>query len=997
MLALLVMGGIAAGLLPVSLMPNIDIPEVTVRITYPHTSARELENVAVTPIRNQLITLSRLQDITSETREGDALIRLRFAYGTRIDYAFLEVNEKIDRAMAYLPREMQRPQVIKASATDIPVYMLNLTLRNQATDDYSEARFLQLSEFADEVIRRRIEQLPQVAMVDRTGRSYPEMQIIPDRAKLQTLNISLEAVEQALKANNVSVGNLLVRDGQYQYHIRFASYLRTPEDVAAIYLKVADRVIQLKDIAAVRIRPQVQSGVYLSDGKPAIGLAIIKQADARVADLRKEMEVLLKQFQADYPDIQVEVSQDQTQLLAVSLASLRQSLIIGSILAFIVMFFFLQDARAPWLIGLTIPTSVIISLMMFYLLGISINIISLSGLILGVGLMIDNSIIVIDNINQYVERGQPVEVACVKGTNEVIRPLISSALTTSAVFIPLIFLSGISGALFYDQAMAITIGLGVSLGVSITLLPTCYRLLYRSNTTTNAHFLQRLRVFNLTAGYKRGMKIVLRYKGMALLGFLLLPLLSWGLYYVLPLQRFPEIRQTESLLHLDWNEGLDIAENKRRVSALLAYLDNTLVQSNSQIGTQQFALDKSQQKETDEASLYLKVASEAVLQQMQQDIQTWLASHYPQATYKLAAPPNLFERLFADNQAALIAQVTLRQGIQSPPYEVISTWREEAQRALDVSLPEVPGREYLAVVLRDDQLVLYEVEHEQLYNTLRSAFQAYEVDVLRSQQQMIPVVLKDAPRKIASVIEETTIRNAQDQLIPVSALVRLTTHKGYAVLQAGKSGEYVPLAFEVAPEEATQLQRELRQHISQTDQLDVLFTGSLFENRRLLRELGIVLGISLLLLYFILAAQFESLVQPFIVLLEVPMDISGALLMLWLWGSSINLLAMIGIIVMSGIIINDSILKIDTINRLRRSGMALAEAVQEGGARRLKPIIMTSLTTILAALPFLLQDSLGADLQTPLALALIGGMLLGTFVSLYFIPLAYSLIYRKAH
>ncbi len=996
-LAVLVMGIVAAGLLPVSLMPDIDIPEVTVQISYPNTSAREMENVAVEPLRNQLITLNRLSDIESETRDGSSVIRLKFSYGTRTDYAFLEVNEKIDRAMASLPRDIKRPQVIKASATDIPVFYLNLTLKNPVEDAYSEARFLQLSEFADEVIRKRIEQMPQVAMVDMTGRSFPEMQILPDQQKLEAMNITLDQIEQALKTNNISIGNLLVREGQYQYHIRFASYLRTPEDVANIYLKVADRVIQLSEVATVRIRAQDQEGLYLSGQSPAVGLAIIKQADARMEELRTAMQDLLVQFEQDYPDIQFEVSQDQTQLLNVSISSLRQSLLIGGILAFLVMFFFLQDGRAPWLIGLTIPAALIFSLLIFYLIGLSINIISLSGLILGVGLMIDNSIIVIDNISQHIERGTSVDEACILGTNEVIRPLISSALTTSAVFVPLIFLSGISGALFYDQAMAITIGLGTSLLVSITLLPTTYRLFYRKPQHNNpARNIQKRRLSNLTDRYERGITHMFRYKWLALAGFLLLPAISAVLFQHLPLERLPQVEQKELLLTLDWNEPLNVGENQRRIHELLTAWETTVLQTNSQVGQQQFTLESRLQQQMDEATLYFYLESETSRTELEAELASWLSVHYPLASFSFDSPPNIFDRLFGDDQATLIARISQRQTRQSPPIDETNAWIAAINQDLNFQLSLIPSRKYIAVRLRTDRLVLYEVDHEMLFNKLKSAFQAYEVDVLRSQQRMIPVVLIDQPRILEEIIQETTVRNAQDQLIPVSALVSLVPQEDYASLRAGKGGEYVPIDFDIDPRDAPDLLQRLRDHIRQTGSLDVVFAGSIFENQRLLRELLWVLGISLLLLYFILAAQFESLLQPIIVLLEVPMDVSGALLMLWIFGSSVNLLSMIGMIVMSGIIINDSILKIDTINQLRNAGMPLEDAIREGGSRRLKPIIMTSLTTILAAMPFLFQEGLGADLQKPLALALIGGMTLGTVVSLYFIPLTYKLIARTS-
>lgn len=989
------MGIVASRLLSVSLLPDIDIPEVTINVAYPNTSARELESVVIEPLRNRLLTLTNLKDIECETRDGNSVIHLKFDYGTKADYAFLEVNEQVDRAMGILPSDVKRPQVIKASASDIPLFYLNLSLKHSVRDSDEEARFLQLSEFAGEVIRKRIEQLPQVAMVDLTGRSFPEIQILPDQEKLLAMNISLEQISQALRENNVSVGNILVREGQHQYYINFATYLRTPEDVGKIFLKVDEHILQLKEVASVHIHPQQRRGVFLSNQDPAIGMAIIKQADARIEELNEKMKELIHRFQEDYPDIQFTLSQDQTELLNVSLLSLKQSLLIGSFLAFLVMFFFLRDIRIPWLIGLTIPTALIFSLFIFYLIDLSINIISLSGLILGVGLMIDNSIIVIDNISQHMEGNTSLERACIQGTNEVIRPLISSSLTTSAVFIPLIFLSGISGALFYDQAIAITIGLGASLMVSITLLPTIYRQIHLFSRRKKApNLIQRRHVTSLVDAYEKSIGWILKNRWLVLLGFCMFPILSVFLYQNLPLERLPQVEQTELLLTIDWNENISIEENKQRILKLLQSSDTTLIQSNSLIGQQQFALNSDMQQQMDEATLYLSFTTENGQTQCKRQLETWISNVYPAASFSFDTPPNIFDRLFSGKQVPLIAKVGQRGTRLSPPIDAVNEWIIQANQDLGTRISFVPTQDYIAIKVLHERLILYEVDLTLLYNTLKSAFQAFEIEVLRSQQQMIPVVFGKDSRVIEEIIQESLVRNTEGQLIPISSLVELVAKTDYPSLYAGKGGGYFPIDFDTDPQSTTQLLTKIQQHIFRTNQLDVSFAGSGFENQELLKELLVVMGVSLLLLYFILAAQFESVLQPLIVLLEIPIDIGGALLLLWLLNSSINLLSMIGIVVMSGIIINDSILKIDTINQLRKKGMPLNDALREGGARRLKPILMTSLTTILAVTPFLFQEGLGADLQKPLALSLIGGMILGTFVSLYFIPLAYQLTER---
>lgn len=993
-LALLVIGLVTAQLLPVSLMPEVAIPEVTVQLSYPNSSAQELEQVATLPLRRQLLQVAHLKQIESESYDGHARIRMRFEYGSEMDYVFLEVNEKIDAAMGRLPRDLPRPRVIKASATDLPVFYLNVSLTDTAA---GSDKFLKLSEFSDAVLRKRLEQLSEVAMVDLTGRMFPQISIIPDQAKMNSLGISQDEIQRAFKSNNLNLGNLRVRDGQYEYFIRFRSALHQPADIGNIYLKHGNRILQLKELAQVRLVPQERDGMYLADDRPAIGMAVIKQADARMASLKVAVQEVVAAFEADYPEIQFSFSQDQSQLLDVAISSLQQALLVGGILAFLVMFVFLQDLRSPLLIGLTIPASIIVSLFLFYLLGLSINVISLSGLILGIGLMIDNSIIVIDNITQYREGGEKLDQACIKGTQEVIRPLISSALTTSAVFIPLIFLSGIAGALFYDQAMAIVIGLGVSLLVSITLLPTVYRLMYRNQaqTTGDKPWWQKLSLANMGAWYGKSVEVVFRWKwGMLFLFASLIPAAVY-LLQVLPIERFPALKQEEVIITLDWNEPLHVEENRARIHAFLQFVDQYHLQSNSRIGAQQFLLNPQREMTTHEAHLYLKAPDEEALGLLLERAQPWFAERYPRAQLAYAAPPNVFEQLFASDQAPLVAEISDGQSKQLPPFETMQAQLSRLGKALGRHLPPLASKSYIQVQLLPERLVLYEVDHQQLYAVLQAAFNAYQLDELTTPQQVIPVVMQFSQGEAVRIIERLKVANAQGKEIPVSALVRLRPKQDYQSLTAGKSGAYVPLAFEVSEREAPGLMARLREQVSQDGTLQVNFSGSIFENRLLVQELAIVLGISLLLLYFILAAQFESLLQPLIILLEVPMDIAGACAFLYLAGSSLNLMAMIGIIVMSGIIINDSILKIDAINRLRGEGHELMQAIHLGGKRRLKPILMTSLTTILAAMPLLFGDDLGTSLQRPLALSLIGGMGLGTLVSLYFIPLGYWGLYRR--
>ncbi|MBC9797814.1 efflux RND transporter permease subunit [Sinomicrobium weinanense] len=999
-LAIVILGLIAITHVPISLMPDLDIPEITVQLNADNMSARELEDAIVTPLRNSLMQVSHLEDIQSEASNGNAIIRLHFTYGTKTDYAFIEVNEKVDRAMASLPRELERPKVIKASSSDIPVFYLNLTLKHgQAIKPNGKVsrEFIDFNRFVSQVVRKRIEQVPEVAMVDINGLVYSEILVLPDHNKLRALGFSLDDLEAAIKKQDIEVGSILVKESQYQYNLRLGTNLGNVRDIENIYLQKDGRVFQIRDLAEVREQPQKRTGLVLSDGKEAISMALIKQSDTRMKDLKESLKVLMVQMQEDYPDIDFSITRDQTRLLDYSINNLAQSLLWGILLAFAIMFLFLRDLKSPVLIGISVPVSMIVCILFFHLLDISINIISLSGLILGTGLMIDNSIIVIDNITQYREKGYSLSDACVLATNEVFKPLLSSALTTCAVFIPLIFLSGIAGALFYDQAMAITIGLFVSLIVSVTVLPVLYRLFYLKNNTKDSkitRLIRRLNTLDYNRFYERGFRWTMRKQTMAFVIFTILAVCTIVLFSILPKNRMPELSTPETLLVIDWNDPIHVEENKRRLLELIESLQENLETYHSHVGQQQFLLDKNSEAKSSEATLYLQAESEEKLQRLENDIMHFITENYPRSIAEYKEVDNVFNMIFSDNSAPLTARLRPVENIvQNEELQIL--WQELKRELPDVDLSPIAWEESLTFRANGEKMIAYNVSEDRLSNTLQSAFNEKEVLSIMNNQEFVPVVLGGEENNISKILQETMVGADDSTYYHVNEFLISSRGLDLKTVIAGKEGEYYPLDLEVESSSASQIIEKIKNVIDKNSFYDVSFSGSIFKNQQLIQELLIVLSITLILLYFILASQFESLTLPLIILIEIPVSISGTLFLLILCGMGLNLMSMIGIVVMCGIVINDSILKIDTVIQLQKQGYGLLRSLLIAGQRRLKPILMTSLTTILALLPVLFTGGLGGELQTPLAIALIGGMLLGTVVSLYLIPLCYYHLVRK--
>lgn len=1004
-LGILILGVYAFGFIPISLMPDIDVPEITVQVQADNMSARQLEDAIVKPLRYRLMQVSHLKDIKSETSKASGVIRLSFTHGTNIDYAFIEVNEKIDRIMGSFPKTVKRPKVIKASATDIPVFYLSMSINevdssttkqntNQTNNLYPVSqKFVNFNHFTNQVIRKRIEQVNEVAMVDVSGIVSSEILIIPNQNKLDALGIRLQDLESSIKKNDLNIGSLLIKDNQYQYDVRLGSSLNTIKDIESVYINHNNRVFQLKELAQVIEHPQKRTGLVLSQNQEAITMAIIKQSDAKMNDLKTSLNSLIIALKKDYPHINFSITRDQTKLLDYAINNLFQSLFWGMVLAFLVMFFFLKNITSPLLIGISIPTSIVICLLFFHLLEISINIISLSGLVLGIGLMIDNSIIVIDNITQYRERGYNLSKACVEGATEVIKPLLSSALTTCAVFIPLVFLSGVSGALFYDQAMAISIGLFISFFVSITVLPVLYRLFHLKKTNTSNkinRFLTKINKVNYADVYEKGFRWVMRKQRISWGISLLLLLAAITLFTVLPKSQMPQFSRTETILKIDWNEPINVDENKRRILNLLKPVTKDLINQTALVGTQQFLLDKNADAKTSESTIYVQTKSQAELFKIIDTLNNKLVINYPNTNYKYQDVDNIFSLIFSDKEPSLVARLRNVENLGSQQNEQLKiVWHQIQGHLNEITLKPIAWEEHITLIADQEKLITYNVSSRTLFNTLKSAFNEREILSITDNQNFVPVILGSNTKHLNHILNETTVQAKDSAVFQIKNFVKIVKGEDLKTITGGIEGEYFPVNLDINDYQIKSTLNTVKEIVSGNSWFDVNFSGSFFSNKELVGELKIVLLISLVLLYFILASQFESFLLPLIILLEVPIDLAGAFLFLKLFGMSINLMSMIGLVVMSGIIINDSILKIDTIIQLQRQGYSSMKALLVAGQRRLKPILMTSLTTILALLPLLFSNGLGTELQAPLAVALIGGMLLGTLVSLYFIPLCY--------
>lgn len=992
--ALLLLGFVAYLKLPISLLPNIDIPRVIVKIEAQGMSANDIEARITTPLRSGLVQIKALENIETSTTDGRATVCLLFDRSEDLDMAFIQVNERVDMAMNVMPKDFERPMVAKMSISDIPVFRVNIFPKENAKQISAMA---ELGTFANEVIRRRFEQIPEIAMVDITGITGGQVELVPKAGYLQSLGIKTDVLVNAFNENNINLGNILVKDGVFRYYLRFKSEVQDLQSIRQTPIFINERLFMLSDLADVRLVQSDARGYYHANGRQAINLLIIKQSAARIDDLKNNFYRLQKELVKDYPEIEFEITQDQSKLLDYSIGNLQQDLLVGGCLAFFFMLIFIRKIKMALLIGITIPISLIISQIGFFIFDVSINIISLGGLILGLTMIIDSSIVVMDTISNHQNDGKDVEDAAISGANEILKPLVTSVLTNCAVFIPLIFLGGLAGAIFYDQALSIVVGVVSSLIVAIILLPPLFVLLNKKQLNKRMH-LELPIILDVTAWYDRVLKLCFRFPIIVTAIVIAVGTSGIFLYMHIDKTRLPEITRYDCEITIDWNEHIDANEVSKRSLEIASNLGDDVEKLNIWSGEQQYLLPVMDDLGVSHSRFYLKTHRPNPLTFISDTVTSLVHSLYPSALVSIAPSKNAFDEVFFDDKAPLILRISNLNESKVPPLDSVSQLVERLHSHLSSAQINPVGRsQKIDIELDHSAAMLHNVRPEDIISKIKNTFEYPKIANFQSSQKQIPILLNiGKPEHMFSLLQDNFVENIHGIPIRLSALVNFSKGFDYSAIFAGKSGIYYPIPVESKdPESDIRLIENVLSEYKYKDQWKVMYDGAYFDNKKLVQEMSLVLMISVLLLYFILAAQFESLIQPLFILVELPIAISGALMFLYLGNSSLNLMSMIGIIVMSGLIINDSILKIDAINRLRRQGYPLMKAIFEGGHRRLRSIVMISFTSIGALTPTLFMSDLGSELQKPLALALMGGMLIGLFVSLFFVPIVYWTVYKS--
>jgi hydrophobic/amphiphilic exporter-1 (mainly G- bacteria), HAE1 family len=997
--------------LPVDLLPDVSYPKLIVYTNYPQVAPSEVERFITERIESAVAQIPGRVQTESVTREGISLVTLWFSWGTDMDFAVLNVREKLDGLRGLLPEDAERPVVLRTDPRSEPVMALSVS---------GQESLWSMKELAENVFRRRLEQIDGVAQAAVAGGLEREIHVDVDLARLESYGLTIENLADALSRANAASSSGRILRGRYQYSLRTLGELQSVDEIANIVIArpnaPADTTprgrVLVRDVATVTDDFRERESIARYNGEEAIGLLVFKESGANTVRVAESVEVVMAQLQAEYPAITLQVATSQAGFVSGAIANLIRDMILGGILAFLVLILFLRDPRYPVAIALAIPISVISTFALLHAFGVSLNIMSLGGLALGMGMLMDNSIVVIENIFRHREKGLPASVAAAIGTEEVQRAITASTLTTIAVFGPIIYVEGVAGELFKALSLAVAFSLLASLVVAVALLPTLgarwdrlegsrrslSELVFGATIRAAGPLLRafdsawdRAAVF-----YERSLDQALQHRGRVVL--VSLGLLALTVPFALDLDRsvLPDVDQGEFRARLELSRGtpLDVtAETATRLEQL--FLADPAVEAVfTRIG-KQIAVGGVDEETTGlhTAVLEVKLRDGGLAAPAITRLRPRL-SEFPVGAVSIeTGHATALGKLMGAGEADLAVRVRGDDLQQSLIYARQIEGRLAAEpRLTNVRVGTELGQPEFLIQIDRERAAAYGLDANRIATVIENHMRGAEATQFVAFDRKIPIIVRlpEALRRDLSTLETLRVDG-----VPLRELISIRESVGPVEIQRLDQNRVVPVYADVTAggvDRAVDAIRDVIAAVPPPSGTRVDVGGENEEMRRSFRDLALAFALALLLVYMILAAEFESFVHPFTVLLSVPLGLIGAIIALWLMNAGLNSISLIGLVILVGIVDNDAVIKIDFINQMRREGMNTRDAIRAAGHARLRPIVMNTITTMLAITPMMLGIGPGAGLQAPLAIAIFGGLFTSTVLTLIVIPVVYELV-----
>jgi len=1009
--AILVLGIVSLSRLPIDLMPEIEPPNISVITVYEGASAEDVETKVTEVIENNLATVSNLDKITSRSMEGISMVTCRFNWGTNLDEASNDVRDKLEFAKRLLPEEIDTPIVFKFNTALIPILFIGVSS--------SEETYPQLYHAVDKQVGDDLKRIPGVGAVQIYGGLERQINISIDRSRLEAYRLSVQKIVDRLAQENITLPAGDLKTGYLDYALRVPGEFTEPSQIKDIIIsQEGEKIVYLKDVAAVSDSFKEVTMIVKANGRLGVMMMVQKRSGANTVEIANKVKDEIKKLEKRLPgDIKFSILMDTSEHITQSIKDLTQTVYWGGIFVIIVVYLFLRQLRPSLIIALTIPFSLIIAFIFMFLFGYTINIMSLSSLAIAIGMVVDNAIVIVDNVYRHRERGQKPNEAAIYGASEVGLAVSASTFTTVVVFLPMVFLTGITGVMFKQIAMMITVTLLASLFTALTFSPMlCAKLLtvlppekfkekeksfYQRFYEVTGNFytsLENLYARMLGRALTHKKTTVLLAIGIFIFSILLIPKIGTefipeedtgdlNIQIDLPVgtrveETYKIARQVEAIFKQDVPETEIIfyrvgqSSGGRFGAAFGARTGSNIIA----VGAKLIKLDRRKRsiKEIAEA-IRPKISSVVGVKKI--NIQA--GSPFARILFGGGKPISI-EILGHDLEATDALAYKLKSEIT------------KVAGVVDVTVSRELGRPELQVEVDRLKASSMGLSMATITDTLRTYFYGKTASKYREagDEYDIFVRLKDSDRTSIQDIENIPITTASGKTIRLSNIARIIHRTGPIEIERQNQDRIIKVEANIFRRSLGEVAKDIKNIIAKTNippDIVINLGSDVEEQVKSFRDLFLLFILGGLLVYMVMASQFESLLDPFIIMFSVPFAFTGVAFGLFFGGITLSIVSFLGLVMLVGIVVNNAIVLVDYINILRSRGLSMYEAITVGGANRLRPVLMTTITTLAGLLPLAMSKGEGSELWRPLGISMLGGLTLSTLITLVLVPVMYAI------
>jgi HAE1 family hydrophobic/amphiphilic exporter-1 len=1000
--------------LSVELFPEMDLPMVVVYSSYRGASPETMESRVTKLIESAVSNVGGIKRISSTSSEGISMVMLEFAYGTDLDKASQSINDNLSLYTNIFPVDASKPTIFKLNTNMVPI--MNIALKGSNGHDANELRSV-----LEDVVQNRIERVAGVSSTAINGGQDSYVQVAIDQNRLEAYGLTLSQVAYTLNPQNFQIGAGTLIEGDLSYLLRtdaqFSSIEQIEDAMVAAYPKydakgnvIGSNVVRLKDIATVSFSYRDATSKVYINGESGVYLSVNKESDANSVQVAKHVKEVIEDLNKELPKgMSLEVIVDTTEMVESTINTVYESLLYGVVLVMVVLFIFLRSIRSTFIIGISIPVSMLLTVLVMFFMGYSLNLMTLTGLILGLGMTVDSSIVILENIFRYRERGAKLHAAAILGTKEMIVSITASVLTTVCVFVPMVLLRSnleMLGEIITPMAATIIISLLSSLVVSVTLVPVLTSSYVRLYTRKQKPLKIRLLRFiddkaeaafdALDRAYKRTLALLIDYKWLTLILVVMILVLTFQAFQAMPQSLYPTMSETSVTLSVTLPEGTTLATTESILMDLYAkaeqdikgYKDITVTAG----GGGMFGNGG-----TNSGSLQISLLDEEGADTMQivQDKLRRYFNLYPAASFS-----------FSQMSMGLGNLNPVDVAVKSDNLDLAVETAEKIRDLIDENLKGITeirtdfnkGLPELKITIDRERAYAYNLTMQAIATEISNSVNGITATQLKKNgsDTDVVVMLDKADRSSELDLNRIFIRNSLGEKISLDNLATIERSTGPVSISRENEMRTVHVVGGLAPNYAvSQAESDIRALLEKelvlSDEVFIEYGGDFADMTAMFSQVGLILALAIVLVFGVMASLFESFKNPFIVLLSMPLMMVGAVGIYLITGETFSLISAIGIVILSGIVVNNGIVLIQYINLLRKRGLPVRSACIEAGGNRLKPILMTSLTTIFGMIPLAFFGGQGAEQIQPIGQTLIGGMTVSTLMTIYFTPVLYAL------